>query len=364
MTTNEELYKKTEQFMSKLASHATDEELAEEEEEHPEEKGVDEEVDDIGDAGVDGSEHNREDKGKSEAHPSEETRMENTPGDGVGNHETDKELKDEASKTASLISQLAKSGQAINEVLDDMTGEGDSDSEEDKDKKKEKDKEDKEDKETPPESELEETEEEKDDDEEDEEEDDAPEDVENAKEAGRLAAEKVAKGMDVVMEQQKSAAVQQSMSEQFQRGVQDGVKLAQALDAEVQQELASQDLQPPAEEDMQEGGEQVVDDEEVAAIIKLLLDGKTPETDLEKQVAEMIGLPPEGLPGEGGEEKSPEPEGSEKETGSSIKEEMGSSEKVAAMAQNLSKEQVSELFKNASEETQIAILSNALQSGE
>lgn len=362
MSDNKEMLEQTNKLMQKLAGHSTDEELAKEPKPHP--KGeVDEEVGDIGAAGVDGSEKDRTDKGKTKAHPSEETSMKDTPSEGVGDHETDKKLKDESSKTAALVQQFRQSGQNLQSAAAEILKAAQDDSE-DKDS----------DKDSPPDSVLEETSKEKekdesgdDDDEDDDKDKDtskpsppAPEDIKQAEEAGRLAAENAATGIDVLMEQQKSAAIEEDLRKCAEEGVHRGIKLAQALDAEAEAKMQSE---PAMEESSpQAAGGQVVPEDEIAAIIQLLESGKEPETDLEKRVAEMIGLDagsPEGgdkKPESGGEEG----EGSEEDPGSNLKEEIGASEKVASM----DSEQFRQMFKEADPKTQVEILSRAMTTGE
>ncbi len=368
MSDNKELLEQTNKLMQKMAGHSTDEELAKEPKPHP--KGeVDEEVDDIGAAGVDGSEKDRSDKGKTKAHPSEETSMKETPSEGVGDHETDKKLKDESSKTAALVQQFRQSGQELQSAAASILKAAQDEDEEDSDE------------DSPPESVLEETSEDKEksesgeEDEEAEEEKDkdkdknkdtskpsppAPEDIKQAEEAGRLAAENAATGIDVLMEQQKAAAIEEDLRKCAEEGVQRGIKLAQALDAEAESKMQSD--QPPQQPPEPMGDEQVVPEDEIAAIIQLLESGKEPETDLEKRVAKMIGL--DAGPSEGGDEKpesgDEEGEGSEEDPGSNLKEEIGAAEKVASMDQ----ETLRQMFKEADPSTQVEILSRAMTTGE
>lgn len=327
--------------------HPTDQELEKEKANQPE-PPKDDTVEDIGAPGVDEDEEKTEPENPTPANVDEESSQKPT-GDTItpgGDHPTEKELKDEAAKTANIIENMQSTGEAIQQGLKDLLKSADEDEEKEAaDSEDDEDKDDKDKKKETPDSEDK-------DDKEEEDEDTVEEEIEEAMKAGKEASELVSDGINSLMQQEKAATIEQELRAMVQMGKESADDLSDTIDAAVapaMQEEPAPELAPePAPEP---GGEEVVGLEEFLATLQTLLDGKEPENDMEAEIQEQLratGL----LPGTG---EAPEAEGSpeEEEEPESIKEEIGAGEEE--------EEKIANILGDISDEDRVKLLQTLIR---
>lgn len=393
------------------SGHQTDKDLDEEENKNHPSGDVSEEVKDIGGAGIDGSGHDLSEPDKGEGAVSDSSSLSNKSPDGVpdpsNKHETDEDLKEAATKNAQAMQSLRESKKQINQSTQSLqnslgelvkacqsNGDGDEDKEKGDDESSSDDSKPK----TPLEKMVDEEKKEegaKDEDDEDgngngdesgsdsdsdSDGDYSEEEVKAAEVAGELASESADETISAVMDIQKQAAFEQQMAQYYQHGHEQGLKLAQTLDAQAQAALGEGGMPAPPEGGIPGGGlpgggipeegplaEESLSEEEILAIAQTLLDGKEPESPAEKEVAKMLEDLKPLIQGEGGggepssdDESSSAPgESSDSKddddtSGSSIKEDIPAGG-MAAMA-SMDPEQAMEFYKAAKPEAQADFL--------